>query len=154
MQVSTELPNTGISVGIELGDPLTIHPPNKQEVGKRLALVALEKAYGARIESSGPRFDSIKLEGSTLRVKFTHANGLTSTGGPPTNFAIAAEDLKFVRAEAKIEGDTVVLSNPSVTTPVFARYAWADNPSGCNLYNASGLPAAPFRTDQSQQQGR
>jgi sialate O-acetylesterase len=146
-QVADTLPNTLISVGIELGDPLTIHPPNKQEVGRRLALVALEKTYAKPVESSGPRFESMRIEGSTIRVKFTHAAGLMARDGAPRNFAIAGPDGKFVWAEAKIEGDSVVLSSPKVAQPAAIRYAWADNPSGCNLYNASGLPAAPFHTD-------
>jgi sialate O-acetylesterase len=147
MEVSNTLPNTGIAVGIELGDPLTIHPANKQDVGKRLALVALEKVYAKPVESSGPRFDSMQIQGGSIRVRFTHARGLTSKSGPPKNFAIAGADKKFAWAEAKIEGDTVVLGSVQVPQPTAVRYAWADNPNGCNVYNAAGLPAAPFRTD-------
>jgi sialate O-acetylesterase len=150
MQVAEGLPNAGIAVGIELGDPLTIHPPNKQDVGKRLALVALEKVYGKQIESSGPRFDSMKVEGNAIRVRFTHAEGLTTKDGPPKSFAIAGTDMKFVWAQARVEGDAVVVSSPQVPEPVAVRYAWADNPAGCNLYNSAGLPAAPFRTDSGQ----
>ncbi|RFC44345.1 MAG: sialate O-acetylesterase [Verrucomicrobia bacterium] len=148
MQVAQALPNSGIAIGIELGDPLTIHPANKQDVGKRLALVALEKVYAKPVESSGPRFEAMQIEGSTLRVKFTHARGLAAKSGPPKNFAIAGADKNFVWAEAKVEGETVVLSSPQVPQPAAVRYAWADNPDGCNLYNALGLPAAPFRTDE------
>jgi sialate O-acetylesterase len=147
MQVASTLSNAGIAIGIELGDPLTIHPPNKQDVGRRLGLVALEKVYARPVESSGPRFDSLKIEGGAVRVRFTHAEGLTAKDGAPRNFAVAGADKKFVWAEAKVEGDAVVLSSPEVPQPVAVRYAWVDNPSGCNLYNASGLPAAPFRTD-------
>ena len=149
MQVANTLPKSGIAIaiGIELGDPLTIHPHNKQDVGKRLALVALEKVYAKPIESSGPCFDSMKLEGNAVRVKFSHAAGLAAKEGPPKNFAIAGADKKFVWADAKIDGDTVLLTNPQVTQPVAVRYAWADNPASCNLYNAANLPAAPFRTD-------
>ncbi len=147
MQVAEALPNAGIAIGIELGDPLTIHPPNKQDVGRRLALVALEKVYAKPVESSGPRFDSMKVEGSAIRVRFTHAKGLAAKDGPPKNFAVAGADRKFVWAEAKVEGDVVVVSSPQVPQPVAVRYAWADNPAGCNLYNGSGLPAAPFRSD-------
>ena len=146
-QVADSVPKCGIAIGIELGDPLTIHPKNKQAVGKRLALVALEKVYSKKIESSGPRFDSMHSEGAALRVKFTHAEGLAAKNGPPKNFVIAGADKKFVWAAAKIEGETVVVSSPQVPQPVAVRYAWADNPEGCNLYNAAGLPAAPFRTD-------
>jgi sialate O-acetylesterase len=147
MQVAEALPNAGLAIGIELGDPLTIHPANKQDVGRRLALVALEKVYAKSVESSGPRFDAMKVEGGAIRVRFTHAKGLAAKDGAPRNFAVAGADKKFVWAEAKVEGDAVVVSSPEVPQPLAVRYAWADNPSGCNLFNASGLPAAPFRTD-------
>jgi sialate O-acetylesterase len=147
VQVSDTLPNCGIAVGIELGSAFTIHPPNKQEVGKRLALVALEKTYGQKIESSGPRYSSMKIEGNSIRITFTHAKGLNAKGGTLKRFAISGSDKKFVWAEAKIEGETVVVSSPHVSQPVAVRYAWQDNPEGCNLYNAASLPAAPFRTD-------
>ncbi|MCX7008793.1 MAG: 9-O-acetylesterase, partial [Kiritimatiellaeota bacterium] len=146
MQVADSVPNCGLAVGIELGSAFTIHPPNKQDVGRRLALVALEKAYGHKIESSGPRYDSMKIEGAAIHVKFTHAAGLTAKGGTPNNFSIAGADGKYFWADAKIEGETVVVHSPKVPQPVDVRYAWADNPEGCNLYNAAGLPAAPFRT--------
>jgi len=150
MQVAAGLPNAGIAIGIELGDPLTIHPPNKQDVGRRLALVALEKVYVRPVESSGPRFDSMKAEGAAIRVRSTHAEGLVAKDAPPRNFAVAGADKKFVWAEAKVEGDSVLVSSPQVSQPVAVRYAWADNPEGCNLYNAAGLPAAPFRTDAEE----
>jgi sialate O-acetylesterase len=147
MEVADAVPNCGIAIGIELGDALTIHPKNKQEVGRRLALVAVEKVYGQKIESSGPRYQSCNIEGGTIRVKFTHAIGLMSKDGELQRFAIAGADKKFVWAQAKIDGDSVIVSSPQVTAPVAVRYAWADNPQGCNLYNGAGLPAAPFRTD-------
>jgi sialate O-acetylesterase len=147
MQVAAGLPNAGIAIGIELGDPLTIHPPNKQDVGRRLALVALEKVYAMPVESSGPRFDSMKVEGPAIRVRFTHAEGLVARDSFPKTFAIAGADRKFVWAEAKVDGDSVLVGSPQVPQPVAVRYAWADNPAGCNLYNAASLPAAPFRTD-------
>jgi sialate O-acetylesterase len=130
-----------------LGDPLTIHPPNKQDVGRRLALVALEKVYAMPVESSGPRFDSMKVEGPAIRVRFTHAEGLVARDSFPKTFAIAGADRKFVWAEAKVDGDSVLVGSTQVPQPVAVRYAWADNPAGCNLYNAASLPAAPFRTD-------
>ena len=168
VQVADTLPNCGIAVGIELGSAFTIHPPNKQEVGRRLALVALEKTYGQKIESSGPRYSSMKIEGNSIRITFTHAKGLNAKGGTLKRFAISGSDpaslgasaaakamagqaavtsKKFFWADAKIEGETVVLSSPHVSQPVAVRYAWLDNPEGCNLYNAAGLPASPFRTD-------
>jgi len=155
VQVADTVPKCGIAVGIELGEAFSIHPKNKQDVGKRLALVALEKTYGRKIESSGPRYDSMKVEGGAIRVKFTHADGLHAKAGPLQRFAIAGADKKFVWADAKIDpstssglaGDSVVVSSPQVPQPVAVRYAWADNPDGCNLYNSAGLSASPFRTD-------
>ena len=146
-QVAETLPNCGLAVGIEIGSAVTIHPPNKQDAGKRLALVALEKVYGKKIESSGPRYESMGIEGSTLRVKFSHAEGLFAKDNPPKNFAIAGADKNFVWANAKVEGDTIVVDSPKVTQPIAVRYAWATNPEGCSLYNAAGLPMAPFRSD-------
>lgn len=90
----------------------------------------------------------MKAEGHAIRVRFTHAEGLVAKDAPPRNFVIAGADKKFVWAEARIEGDSVLVSGPQVPQPVAVRYAWADNPAGCNLYNAVGLPAAPFRTDE------
>jgi sialate O-acetylesterase len=133
-----------------LGSAVTIHPPNKQDVGKRLALVAFEKTYGQKMESSGPRYHSMKIEGNTIRVIFTHAIGLLVKGESLKTFAIAGEDKKFFWADAKIDGATVVMSSPQVPYPVAVRYAWADNPESCNLYNSARLPASPFRTDISE----
>jgi sialate O-acetylesterase len=91
----------------------------------------------------------MKVSGNTIRVKFTHlGGGLTAKDGPIQWFAIAGADQKFVTAEAKIEGDTVVVSSPAVSAPVAVRYAWDNYPDGCNLFNAAGLPASPFRTDR------
>jgi len=116
-------------------------------VGHRLALWALANTYGEKIEYAGPLFQSFSVQGDKLRVKFRHAAGLkTSDGGAPKGFAIAGEDHKFVWADARIEGDEVVLSSKEVTKPIAVRYAWADNPV-CNLYNTIGLPASPFRSD-------
>jgi sialate O-acetylesterase len=146
-RVAESLPQCGIAVGIELGDPHTIHPANKQDVGKRLALVALEKVYGEPVESSGPRFESMQKEGSAIRIRFSHAAGLHSKEGPLRQFAIAGEDQNYVWADAKLDGETVLVSHPQVPMPASVRYAWSDNPDGCNLFNGAGLPAMPFRTD-------
>lgn len=146
-QTASTVPQCGIAVGIELGSATTIHPPNKQDVGRRLALVAFEKVYGTNVESSGPRYESMTIEAATVRVRFSHATGLVAKEGPPRRFAIAGEDRKFVWADARIDGDTVVVSSPQVPEPLAVRYAWADNPQGCNCFNAAGLPMAPFRTD-------
>jgi len=141
-------PQTGMAVIIDIGDAKDIHPRNKVDVGHRLALWALANTYNLKIEYSGPLFSSFKIEGDKIRVKFTHAAGglKTSDGGAPKGFAIAGDDHKFVWADARIEGDEVVVWSSSVIKPVAVRYAWADNPV-CNLYNKLDLPASPFRTD-------
>ena len=143
------LPNTGMAVTIDIGDAKDVHPHNKQTLGHRLARIALAKTYGRNIEYSGPMYEAMQVEGSAIRLRFSHVDGgLVAKGGPLKHFAIAGADRKFVWADAKIDGETVVVSSPLVSAPVAVRYAWADNPEGCNLYNAAGLPAVPFRTDE------
>jgi sialate O-acetylesterase len=146
MTLST--PNTGMAVTIDVGEANSIHPTNKQDVGKRLALWALAKTYGKDIEYSGPLYQLMEVEGSKAILHFEHVGGglVAGGGGPLKGFAIAGQDKKFVWAEAKIEGDKVVVSSDKIAEPVAVRYGWADNPV-CNLYNKAGLPASPFRTD-------
>ncbi|MCP4978122.1 MAG: 9-O-acetylesterase [Maribacter sp.] len=146
--MALELPNTGMAVTIDIGDALDIHPTNKQDVGKRLALNALAKVYEKDIPYSGPLYKSMKVEGNKIRLKFSNANaGLKIKGSKKIKgFAIAGKNKKFVWAKAKIEGDEVVVSNSKIKNPVAVRYAWAANPT-CNLYNGADLPASPFRTD-------
>jgi sialate O-acetylesterase len=139
-----------MAVTIDIGDEKDVHPHNKQDVGARLARIALARTYERKVPHSGPVFASMKVEGSKARLKFTEAEGLTAKDGPLKHFAIAAADGKFVWADAVIEGDSVVASSPQMAEPAAVRYAWSDNPAGCNLYNAAGLPAAPFRTDQEK----
>ena len=140
-------PQTGMAVTIDIGETNDIHPRNKLDVGHRLAVWALAKTYAQSLEYSGPLFKSFSVEGNQIRLKFDHASGLkTSDGGPLKSFAIAGEDHRFVWAEAKIEGNDIVVSSKEVAKPVAVRYAWADNPI-TNLYNKAGLPASPFRTD-------
>ena len=142
------LPNTGMAVTVDIGDPANVHPKNKEPVGYRLEVLALAKVYGHKgMEFSGPMYASNKVEGGAIRVKFTHAGGLMAKGGPLNWFQIAGADQKFVDADAKIAGDTVVVSSPQVNAPVAVRYAWDNYPDTANLHNASGLPAGPFRTD-------
>jgi len=139
--------NTGMAVAIDIGEANDIHPRNKQDVGKRLALAALAIAYGQKVVYSGPIYRSMRIEGDKIRLFFDHVgSGLVAKGGELKGFAIAGEDRKFVWAKAKIEGNTVVVWSEQVPKPVAVRYAWADNPE-CNLYNKEGLPASPFRTD-------
>jgi len=125
-----------------------VHPKNKEPVGERLALVALANAYGSKLEYSGPRYSSMKVEGNAIRIRFTHADGgLVAKDGPLKWFQIAGADGQFFDADATIDGDSVVVKSDKVPAPVAVRYAWANYPIGCNLFNAAGLPAAPFRTD-------
>ncbi|GHA62422.1 sialate O-acetylesterase [Pontibacter akesuensis] len=147
------VPNTAMAVTIELGEWNDIHPDNKKDVGERLALAAQRLIYGEKdVVSSGPLFQSAKIEGEKIILSFTNTgSGLTSIDGEELSwFAIAGADKKFVWAKAKIEGDKVVVWSEEVPEPRYVRYAWADNPAGANLYNKEGLPASPFRTDQSE----
>ncbi len=142
--LTLQLRNTGMAVIIDIGDALDVHPKNKQDVGKRLALSALAQTYGQTIPYSGPLFAAAEVEGTAIRVTFEHANGgLLCRGEQLTGFAIAGKDKEFVWADARIDGDSIIVSKPA---PVAVRYAWADNPVA-NLYNGAGLPASPFRTD-------
>jgi sialate O-acetylesterase len=197
------LPNTGLAITVDTGEATNVHPRNKEPLGHRLAVIALANVYGKKVEFSGPAYASMKIEGNSIRVKFTHAAGLKAAptpnelaglspdkpgapailaapapGAPPAGsrrtpaapvlvtsstpdpavladaghlhwFQIAGADGKFVDADAKIEGDSVVVSSAQVSAPVAVRYAWDNYPDGANLYNGDGLPAAPFRTDKS-----
>jgi sialate O-acetylesterase len=143
-----KLKNTGMAVTIDIGDPKNVHPKDKQDVGDRLTRIALANAYGHTLEFSGPMYDSMKVEGGAIRLSFTHLGGGLVAKDPPLKwFVIAGADMNFVPADAKIDGDSVVVSSAQVPTPAAVRYAWSNYPDGCNLYNAAGLPAAPFRTD-------
>lgn len=145
--LTLSLPNTGMAVIIDIGEAADIHPRNKQDVGARLARWALADCYRQPLEPSGPLVASATIEGSEIRMRFNHVGGgLQAKDGPLSGFAIAGIDRHFRWAEARIEGDEVIVSHPEIAAPVAARYAWADNPV-CNLYNAEGLPASPFRTD-------
>jgi len=146
--MALELANTGMAVTIDIGDAKDIHPGNKQDVGKRLALTALSQVYGNGERTMGPMYKSMKIEGNKIRLQFDHANtGLkTKEGKKLSGFAIAGEDKNFVWADAEIIGNEVIVSSTKVDNPVAVRYAWAANPV-CNLYNDNSLPASPFRTD-------
>jgi len=140
------LANTGMAVIIDIGNPDNVHPTDKQDVGLRLALAARAIAYGEKIEYSGPVFVHAAREGATLRAWFEHATGgLKAKAGGLKGFEVAGADRKFVAADARVEGTSIVVSNASVIAPVYLRYAWADSPD-CNLYNGEGLPASPFRS--------
>ncbi|MDB5002518.1 MAG: 9-O-acetylesterase [Mucilaginibacter sp.] len=147
-QLSTlSIPNTGMAVTIDIGDANRIHPQNKQETGRRLALIARAKTYGEKIPYSGPIYKSQVINGNKIELEFTHTdNGLIAKGDTLKGFTIAGSDKKFHPAWAIISGNKVVVNSGDVANPVAVRYAWANNPS-CNLYNGANLPASPFRTD-------
>jgi sialate O-acetylesterase len=147
--LTLRLPMTGMAAAIDIGDSTNIHPNNKMEVGRRLALAALHVAYKKNIEWSGPIYHSMERAGGAIRLRFDHAaGGLTTLGGSPlTGFEIAGSDRVFHPAEARIEGDEALVSSPSVPDPAAVRYGWDDNPY-CTLANSAGLPASPFRTDR------
>ena len=148
-QSTLALHHTGMAVTIDIGDANTVHPRNKQDVGRRLARWAMRDCYGdADIEVSGPLYASSAVEGDRIRIRFTHVRGgLKAKGGELKGFAICGADKKFVWAKAAIDGESVLVWDKAVTNPAFVRYAWAYNPE-CTLYNGAGLPAAPFRTDR------
>ena len=174
MLQTLKLPSTGMAVALGTGDAKDIHPRNKQEVGHRLALWALATVYGKRgVAWAGPLPASCKIAGREVVITFTHTEGgLVAQDDTLKGFAITGADQQWVWANAKIAGDTVVVSHPHVKAPVAVRYAWAnnpvganrwrwqgnhgqcyiwaDNPAGANLFNGAGLPASPFRTDAPQ----
>ena len=144
---SLSLANTGVTVCIDIGDAKDIHPKNKQDVGKRSALIARHIAYGEKLVYSGPFYQSHEIKGNEIIISFDHvAEGLKAKGDKLTAWAIAGADLAWHWADATIAGDTVVVSSPNVPEPKHVRYGWAENPR-CNLYNSADLPASPFRTD-------
>ena len=159
--MTLKLPNTGQAVIIDIGEDKDIHPKNKLDVGKRLALAARHAAYGQTLVYSGPTYASMAVEGDKIRVKFDNVGGGLIIGAAPPirmdqkpadplaelkGFAIAGADRKFVWADAKIDGDSIIVFSPNVKDPAMVHYAWGNNPE-CNLYNKEGLPANPFRTE-------
>jgi sialate O-acetylesterase len=144
-----EVPHTGMAVTTDIGNINDIHPTNKQEVGRRLALWALAQTYGkSNLVYSGPLYDSMEVEIDTIRLKFKHGEGLKSNDGNALDwFQVAGEDHKFVPAVAEIDGDTIIVSSSKVADPVAVRFA-CDQLAEPNLVNGAGLPASPFRTDR------
>jgi sialate O-acetylesterase len=141
------LARTGMAVTIDIGDAKNIHPRNKQDVGKRLALAALKTVYRHNVIHSGPIYKSMRREKGKIRLRFKHiGGGLVAKDGSPLGFAVAGKDKKFHWACAEIDGDEIVVWCDEVKNPAAVRYAWDDNPI-CNIYNKAGLPASPFRTD-------
>lgn len=137
------LANTGMAVTIDIGNETNVHPADKQTVGTRLALLARNNVYGENLTASGPLFRLAYPEGNTMHVWFDYAEGLTTHGAPPQGFEIAGSDGHFVPATARIEGNSIVASSPSIPEPRYVRYAWPNFPAN-NLYNGAGLPASTF----------
>jgi sialate O-acetylesterase len=156
-------PKTAMAIAIDVGDPNNVHPSDKLDVGKRLSLLARRDIYGEKIDASGPLYQGFKVEGDRVRVSFKEtAKGLKPGQAPwcakgveplPTDkllgFYIAGADKNWVEADAVIDGNDVIVSSKTVTTPEAVRYGWAHSPR-CNLYNSEDLPASPFRTDDWQ----
>ncbi len=140
--------NTAMAVTIDVGERNNIHPADKQTVGARLALAARSLAYGETVEYSGPAFRQVSTEASGVRVWFDHASGgLQAKGGSLQGFQIAGVDRKFVNAEARIEGASVLVTNSAVATPKYVRYGWENAPPA-SLFNSEGLPASPFTSEK------
>lgn len=141
------LPNTGQAIAIDLGEAKDIHPKNKQDVGRRLALLAKRRLYGIPCDDTGPTFASMTREGSAVRVRFHFASGgLVSHNSPPASLELAGADKVFHPARGRIDRTTLVVSSPAVPEPVAVRYAWQNAPQA-NLYSGAGLPVVPFRSD-------
>ena len=140
------VPNTGMAVTMDIGNPQDIHPRNKVDVGRRLARLALAGIHGRDVEASGPVLTDWTVEGGAIRLAFDHAAGLTSRGQPLRGFTLAGEDHSFHVAEAVIEGASIVVRSEAVRAPLAVRFGWgaADE---TNLWNGTGLPASSFRTD-------
>ncbi len=144
------LPNTGMAVTTDIGNPKDIHPKNKQDVGKRLAAIALHNVYGENNVYSGPLYQSMKTDGNKVILSFTNVVAgliVKDKYGYLKGYEVAGADKQFHYAKASINGNTVVLYNDSVSSPVAVRYGWADDAGDDNLFNKEGFPAAPFRTD-------
>ncbi|MGB3798389.1 MAG: polysaccharide deacetylase family protein, partial [Lewinella sp.] len=154
---SLELPNTGLAVAIDIGEWNDIHPLNKKDVGERLALEARRIAYGeGSLVSTGPLFRSTSVEDGRIRIQFDRTGeGLITTDGlDPQYFAVAGYNRDYHWAEARIEGDEVIVWSENVPDPRFVRYAWADNPFGANLTNETGIPASPFQSDSASTESK
>jgi sialate O-acetylesterase len=144
---SVAVPNTAMAVAIDLGEWNDLHPDRKKPVGERLALAAEKMVYGMNIVASGPTYRSSVIDGNKIVIQFDNTGSglVTRDGEDPQEFAVAGRDKKFVWANARIEGDKVIVWSDSIKDPKYLRYAWSDNPVNANLYNKDGLPAGPFR---------
>jgi sialate O-acetylesterase len=148
--MALDLPGTGMAVTIDIGEADNIHPGNKQEVGRRLALVALHDTYNEEVTYSGPVLEDLVIDGSTVILQFDPMDSqlvIKDKYGYVKGFAVAGEDRTFHWAKGVQYENKIYLRSAAVDDPVGVRYAWADNPDDANVYNAEGLPAGPFRTD-------
>jgi len=144
--------NTGIVVITDISEVNNLHPPNKRDVGRRLALWALAKDYGRKdLVYSGPLYKSYNIEGDKIRICFDHiGSGLMAKNGDLTHWTIAGKDYKFVPAKAVIDNNSIVVSSDQVKQPKAVRFGWSKNAEP-NFFNKEGLPASPFRTDNIQE---
>lgn len=147
-RLTMSVPNTGMAVTLDISSLTTIHPPDKQDVGLRLALWALARSYGKHLIYSGPIYKSMKVRNGKAIISFEYADGglVMKPLNGETNFIIAGKDSNFVKAEVKVVGKTLVLYSPVVKHPVAVRYTWG-NTEKATLFNKAGLPASTFRTD-------
>lgn len=148
--LTLQLPNTGMCVTTDIGNPWDIHPTNKQEVGKRLATLALNNLYGKKMVCSGPAYKSMEVNGNQIILSFENTgSGLFTPDkyGYINGFEIAGKDHVFYYAKAFIKGNTVVVSSENVENPIAVHFGWIGDASDCNLFNKEGFPAVPFRTD-------
>lgn len=146
-RTSREVPWTGMVTTGDVGDQTDIHPHGKDVVGARLALAARAVAYGEKVEYSGPVYDRMEIKEGKALLNFKHSGGLVARGGPLRGFTVAGPDRKYVKAEAEVRGDRVVVWSPRVARPVAVRFGWADYPV-INLWNKQGLPASPFQAPE------
>lgn len=147
--MALSLPNTGMAVTADIGNSKDIHPKNKQDVGKRLAAIALNKVYNKNNVYSGPMYQSMKVEGNKIVISFTNlGGGLTSKGSELKGFEISGMNGQFYPAVATIDNNRVVVENETVRFPAAVRYGWKDDAGEDNLFNKDGFPASPFRTDK------
>ena len=146
-RIAKFVPGTALAVTIDVGDKDSIHPSNKKPVGERLALLARRRVYGEDLEDTGPMYSGMVIDKGTVTLHLTHADGLHVCGDIVPNFTIAGKDMKLVQATAVIVGTNIVVSSHDVKSPVAVRYAWSQDPEGCNVYNKANLPMPPFRTD-------
>jgi sialate O-acetylesterase len=147
--MTLSLPNTGMAVTTDIGNSNDIHPKDKQDVGKRLAAIALHNIYQKNVVYSGPMYKSMKIEGNKVIISFTNVGGgLLVKNAPLKGFEIAGLGQQFFPAVATIEGDQVILQNENIKIPAAVRFGWKDDAGEDNLFNKEGFPAAPFRTDK------